>query len=71
MHFEAEMAWIFLLSLFGNLKLSQRLASLLAWPQKGKVPMEDMLKRRSFNCPSWCCMCFEEEEYVGHLLVSY
>ena len=35
----------------------------------GKIPTDDMLKRRNFRGPSRCSMCLEEEEIVDHLLV--
>jgi len=31
---------------------------------KGKIPTEDMLKRRNFSYPSRCYICLEEEEFV-------
>jgi len=35
----------------------------------GKIPTDDMLKRRNFRGLSRCSMCLEEEEAVDHLLV--
>ena len=32
--------------------------------------MKDMLKSRNFSSPSTWCLCFEEEEFVDHLLVQ-
>ena len=40
----------------------------LAWATtKGKIPMEDMLKKRNFKLANRCSMCYEEEELVDHL----
>jgi len=36
---------------------------------KGKIPTEDMHKRKNFSGPSWCYISLEEEECVNHLLV--
>jgi len=42
----------------------------LAWlATLGKIPTDDMLKRRNFRGPSRCSMCLEEEEILDHLLV--
>ena len=55
--------------LFGILKFLLKLV-FLAWAaSKGKIPMEDKLKRRNFSGPSRCSLCLEEEESVDHLLV--
>ena len=43
-----------------------------AWAAtKGKIPREDMLKRRNFSGPNRCYMCLKEEESVNHVLVHY
>ena len=45
-------------------------ACFLAWAiTKGKVPTEDMLKRRNFNLASKCPMCGHEEETADHLFI--
>ena len=45
-------------------------ACFLAWATtKGKVPTEDMVKRRNFNLASRCPICRQEEETVDHLLI--
>jgi len=35
----------------------------------GKIPTDDMLKRRNFRGPGRCSMCLQEEEALDHLLV--
>jgi len=46
---------------------SQRLFPL--FPTKGKVPKEDILKRKSFYGPGSYAMCLEEEKSNEHLLL--
>ena len=47
-------------------------ACFLTWAvPKGKVPTEDMLKRRNFNLASRCPMCRQEEEMADHLFIYY
>ena len=36
---------------------------------KGKIPIEDMFKRRNFNGPTRCFMCLKKEETVDHFLI--
>ena len=42
----------------------------LAWADtKGKVPTEDILKRRNFNLANRCPMCRQEEETADNLFI--
>ena len=44
--------------------------SFFAWAASiGRIPTDDMLKRRNFRGPSRCSLCLEEEETADHLLV--
>ena len=60
---------ILLLSPFWKSKAPTKVC-FFAWEATiGKIPTDDMLKRRNFGGPSRCSMCLEEEETVDHLLV--
>jgi len=50
--------------------LSLLVFNFFAWAATlGKIPTDDMLKRRNFRGPSRCSMCLEEKETVDYLLV--
>ena len=37
---------------------------------KGRIITNENLRRRGVQGPSQCCMCYQEEESMGHLLDS-
>ena len=58
--FESLDGWDFSATFIWKSKAPTK-ACLFAWATtKGKIPIEDMLKRRNFSCPSRCCMCSGE-----------
>ena len=60
---------IFLSMQYEGLRLLPKLVFLTWAATKGKVPTEDVLKRRNFNLASRCPMCGQEDETVHHLFI--
>eukprot|EP00253_Pinus_taeda_P014329 PITA_14329 len=57
-------------SLLGKMKPPPPHSRLFMWTVlQNKAPTGDNLMKRSFNGPSWCCLCHQDSETIDHLFL--